>query len=223
MAVLIPCLVALRSEFNTLAPGRDKGADGWIGDSAHRNRSSDHNPDETGTTPHEDADNVDEVHALDIDSSGPWPRSFNDIIMDIIHEERNKWLSSNDKCRLNNVIWNRKIYMRSNNFDPVPYTLSDPHTNHAHFSGRYETSCERDTRPWGVLEEDMPTADEIADAVIARLTNVLKTAETGDQGDDHSIVRNLRRIPWSYPGALDMITQVREIHEQTVDVPPDNG
>jgi hypothetical protein len=33
---LVPCLVQLRTEFNTLSPNRDKGADGSIGDTATR-------------------------------------------------------------------------------------------------------------------------------------------------------------------------------------------
>ena len=43
--ILVPCLVSLRSEFNKLAPGRDKASDGSIGDTAHQQESSDHNPD----------------------------------------------------------------------------------------------------------------------------------------------------------------------------------
>ena len=48
--ILVPCLVALRNEFNQLAPNRDKASDGSIGDTSHAASSSDHNPDETGNT-----------------------------------------------------------------------------------------------------------------------------------------------------------------------------
>ncbi len=162
--VLVPCLVSLRTEFNTLAPSRDKGADGSIGDSAHTSRS-DHTPDEDSTYLRDhDADDKNEVHALDIDSTGPWPagRTFNDIVMDVIAGERAKWMSDDDVCRLRYVIWNRKIYSTSTNFEPRTYTGSDPHTNHAHFSSRYETGPENDTRPWGVLlrEDDDMDAEE---------------------------------------------------------------
>lgn len=153
--VLVPALVALREEFNRLSPNRDKGADGSIGDSAHTS-SSDHTPDEDSDVLRDhDADHKNEVHALDIDSTGPWPdTSFDAIVKGIIARERKRWLDPNDKCRLKYVIWNRRIYSQGNDFNGEAYTLADPHTNHAHFSGRYETVCENDTSPWGVFEED---------------------------------------------------------------------
>ena len=67
MAIRTPCMDSLWDEFDALSPGRDRASDGWIGDAAHRSRSSDHNPDETGVTPQEDADDIDEVRAVDVD------------------------------------------------------------------------------------------------------------------------------------------------------------
>ncbi|GIE30187.1 hypothetical protein Ait01nite_032320 [Actinoplanes italicus] len=168
--VLIPSLVQLRTEFNAIAPGRDKGADGAIGDSSHTS-SSDHTPDEDSRVLRDhDADSKNEVHALDIDSTGPWPagRSFRSLVMAVIAGERAKWLDPDDMCRLNYVIFDRKIYDKDNDFEPRDYGGSDPHTNHAHFSGRYETRAESDTRPWGVEEDDMATAKEIVDELLSR-------------------------------------------------------
>lgn len=166
--VLIECLDCLRDEFNRLSPGRDKGADGSIGDSAHTSRS-DHTPDEDSDYLRDhDADSKNEVHALDVDSSGPWPGSgtqkerFHRIVMGIVAQERKRWLDPDDKCRLKYVIWDGRIYGQDNDFAGEPYTgTSDPHTSHAHFSGRYETSCENDTRPWGVYKEDEVTDEDI--------------------------------------------------------------
>jgi hypothetical protein len=173
--VLIPCLVNLRAEFNALAPDRDKGADGSVGDSSHKS-SSDHSPDEDSWVLRDhDGDSKNEVHALDIDSSGPWPGSgthkqrFHRLVMKIITGEKVKWRSATDRCRLNYVIWDGYIYDKDDDFAGVRYTGSNPHTNHAHFSGRYETGCENDGRPWGVYvkpepeqEDDVSEADVIA-------------------------------------------------------------
>lgn len=64
MAKLVAGGVVLRAQINGRYPKRDKRSDGWIGDSAHSARKSDHNPDKNGW-----------VHALDIDENmgkGRW-------------------------------------------------------------------------------------------------------------------------------------------------------
>lgn len=159
MAELVASLAGLRSEFNAVAPERDKGSDGWISDSNH-SPSSDHTPDEDSNVLRDhDADSKNEVHAVDIDSTGPWPAgvSFKSLVMKVIEGEKAKWLDPDDMCRLNYVIFDRKIYDKDDDFEPRDYAGSDPHTGHAHFSARYETAAENDTRPWGVREmgEDM--------------------------------------------------------------------
>lgn len=150
--VVVPCLLALREEYNRANPERDKGADGTIGDTSHSS-GSDHTPDEDSTVlDGKDADSVNEVHALDIDSSGPWPEPgwFNDSVMIIVANHR----AGRDN-RLQNVIWNHKIASRSWGWTWHDYTgSSDPHTGHVHFSARYTTAQENDTSPWGVYEED---------------------------------------------------------------------
>lgn len=64
MAKLVPAGVTLRDQLNRRFPKRDYRSDGWIGDSAHAARKSDHNPDKNGW-----------VHAIDIDENfgkGSW-------------------------------------------------------------------------------------------------------------------------------------------------------
>ena len=56
MAKLVKGGVTLRDQVNKRFPKRKKDSDGWIGDAAHQDRESDHNPDANGW-----------VHAIDID------------------------------------------------------------------------------------------------------------------------------------------------------------
>lgn len=55
---LVAAGVTLRDQINKRWPKRDKRSDGWVGDSAHQARKSDHNPDKNGW-----------VHAIDIDEN----------------------------------------------------------------------------------------------------------------------------------------------------------
>lgn len=146
--VLVPCLIVLRSEFDTLAPGRDRGADGAVGDLAHQLEPSDHNPDETGNTPVKDADRLNEVHAIDVDSTGPWPagQDLNSRV-EIIRLRHQR----GDDDRLQNIIWRGRIASRSWGWAWRAYVGASKHFDHAHFSARYTTAQEQDIRSWGVL------------------------------------------------------------------------
>ena len=152
--ILVPCLVTLRAEFNAVAPGRNRGSDGTIGDSNH-NEASDHTPDEDSDVLRDhDADHKNEVHALDIDSAGPWPGGaawFDAAVKGIVDRHRR-----GEDDRLQYVIWNRMIANRDiENWKWRTYrSTKDPHTGHAHFSSRYTTAAESDTSPYGI-EDDM--------------------------------------------------------------------
>jgi hypothetical protein len=158
--VLVPCLVSLRAEFNLAGPNRSKASDGSIGDIAHAQSSSDHNPDETGATPYEDSDKLNEVHAIDVTDSGPWLSGF-DFDRDGVEAVRLRHLRGEDD-RLQNIIRNGRIASRSWGWTWRTYTGSNPHDKHAHFSSRYSTAQESDTSPWGLAEgdDDMTTKAE---------------------------------------------------------------
>lgn len=164
--VLIPCLIALRAEFNAVAPNRDRGADGSIGDSSHTS-SSDHTPDEDSDVLRDhDADSKNEVHALDIDSDGPWPDGsgreaggwFDRTIKAIVAREREEYLSPTTYGRLQYVIWRGRIISRSWGWSEWRARSQNDHYDHAHFSARYLSRTEADTRPWGV-EDDVALSD----------------------------------------------------------------
>ena len=154
--ILVPCLVSLRNEFNRLAPGRDKASDGSIGDTSHQQSSSDHNPDETGRTPYTDADHLNEVHAIDVDDDLRRPGWTMDKCLEIIVTRHREGRDD----RLQNIIYNRRIWSRSWGWTARAYTGASAHTEHAHFSARYTTSQESSGKAWGLLEADDVTKSE---------------------------------------------------------------
>lgn len=226
--VAIPCLLSLQKEFDQINPSRDKGAEGFIGDASHTS-SSDHTPDEdSDKLRNKDADHINEVHAYDCDSSGPWNgNSFDAMVKEVIRLEKLKWNDPNDKCRLNYVIWDHHIYDKDNNFEPEIYTAtSDPHVNHAHFSGRYETSCENDTRPWGIVDkfgDDLPVEQATFDKLMinswknqAVVDAFLDNVKITDYVDSASPQRKLSLRQWI--GYTEGRAQVNEAIEVTKDV-----
>lgn len=190
--ILVPCLVTLRSEFNALSPGRDKASDGSIGDAAHSQSPSDHNPDETGNTPYEDADSINEVHAVDVDrdlrKSG-WTMEKAVEIIVIRHRQ-----GRDD--RLQNVIYNRRIWSRSWGWTARRYTGANAHTQHAHFSARYTTAQERDTRPWGLLEAEDDDMATITQSDFNARMDAWWNARMSPTARDNPQRTALRAAPW---------------------------
>ena len=197
----VPASTSLVAEINELsarsgAGPRDKSSDGTIGDLAHSQSSSDHNLDESGRTPYEDSDSLDEVHARDVDETGPWPSGWSMYRITRTIAERHRQGLDN---RLQNIIFNGKINSRSWGWDEWrPYYGANKHDKHAHFSFRYGSGSGQDnpenvTKPWGLLaawaaeqEDDMPTAKEIATEVWTTpgIQNMLARVEALTTGRD---------------------------------------
>lgn len=124
MAKLAPSLAKLRDEFNRKYPKRDKSSDGWIGDSAHSSRTSDHNPDARGI-----------VHAIDVDKD-LFPGSdseFNALVEKVANDPRIKY-----------TIWRRRIKNPGGAWRK--YSGTNPHDKHAHFSAT--VAGENQTHSW---------------------------------------------------------------------------
>jgi hypothetical protein len=150
--VLVPCLKELFAEFDRIAPHRDHASDGSIGDTAHRNEVSDHNPDETGSVPIHDADHKNEVHAIDVDNTLREPG----LSMETVVQFLLKRCRSGAEKRLRYIIYNRRIWEASTGWKQHTYTGASPHTEHAHFSASYDTAKEASTASWHL--EDIPVA-----------------------------------------------------------------
>lgn len=135
---LVDCLVQLRAEFNQQNPTRDKRSDGWIGDAAHQGRQSDHNPDPQGR-----------VKAIDVDTTGPWPRGNtpDDYVEFIRLRHKN-----GDDDRQEYIIHNEHICSVSSNWNWETYSGTDPHIEHIHFSARHDNHGGTDGSAWGLGE-----------------------------------------------------------------------
>jgi hypothetical protein len=167
MATLVPCLVALRAEFNRNFPARDKTSDGWIGDTAHQQGTSDHNPDGRGL-----------VHAIDVDKDLRAPgATMQDCVDEVVRRHR-----AGTDNRLTYVIFNRRIWSASRGWAVRDYTGENPHDKHAHFSAGSVPARENNRASFGV-EDIMTQADR--DDIVRRTTAAVVAALTtrGEQSD----------------------------------------
>jgi hypothetical protein len=117
--------VQLREQFDDSFPDRDRTSDGWIGDTRHSARISDHNPDEQGW-----------VRAIDIDrdlSGRAKPDLMPDLVDQILQACRSK-----RETRINYLIFDGFIYSSKFKFIKRKYTGANKHNHHAHFSFKKE-------------------------------------------------------------------------------------
>jgi hypothetical protein len=193
--VNIPASTSLLTEVNYVgSPSRNKAQDGTIGDGEHSTSPSDHNPDETGYVEGEsDSDNINEVHARDVDARGPWKTGWSAerIVQVILARCR-----SGAEKRLRYIIFNRRIWSRDDGWIQRAYSGGDSHSTHIHFSFRYGSGSapsnpEQVTTAWGLRaaeDNDMPNAQDVVDAFVADLK---------DSSSD--LFANMRAIGWKYP------------------------
>ena len=111
----------LREQFDDTFPDRDCSSDGWIGDTRHAARPSDHNPDSaTGI-----------VRAIDVDrdvTGKPKP----DLMPDIADQIRLA-AKAGDK-RISYVIFDGRIASAKKSWAWRPYDGANKHNHHCHIS-----------------------------------------------------------------------------------------
>ena len=115
----------LREQFDDTFPNRDRLSDGWIGDTRHQAKPSDHNPDANGW-----------VRAIDIDRDlykGGKPDNMGDLVDQI----RLACKSKSEK-RISYIIFDGRICSPILNWKWRKYTGANKHTKHAHFSFKKE-------------------------------------------------------------------------------------
>lgn len=137
---LAPALAQLRTEVNRLFPKRDKSSDGWIGDSSHQARKSDHNPDWHSRPP-----GVVRAFDFDINPDGRPDLDLRTLVLD----------NTIGDPRVHYVISNGRIYSRTYGWQARVYTGSNPHNAHVHVSLRgadmapdAARKIAEDTRKW---------------------------------------------------------------------------
>jgi hypothetical protein len=122
--------VQLRDQVDTWFPDRRTASDGWLGDSRHSARKSDHNPDGIW------------VRAIDIDSRLGSPEGLSAYLADQI-----RVASKTDK-RISYVIHNGRICSKILNWKWRKYNGINPHTKHIHIS--FTKLGDTDARPFDI-------------------------------------------------------------------------
>lgn len=136
----------LLSQINQLAPGRSKASDGSIGDLAHQQGTSEHNPeDKPGSEP-------DEVDARDFTHD---PRHGADMFA--ITEAIRLSCKAGRERRVKYVIFNRRYFSANTGWKWFPYFGDNPHDKHAHVS--VNDRDDDNAAPWEITTGRAPAAD----------------------------------------------------------------
>ena len=124
--------VQLRDQIDTWFPDRcTKSPEGWLGDSRHSARKSDHNPDEYGW-----------VRAVDINSRLESSDSLAPYLADQIR------IAAKSDKRISYVIYNGRICSKILNWRWRKYKGINPHKRHIHIS--FTKLGDLDNRPFDI-------------------------------------------------------------------------
>lgn len=147
------------AELDEVFPDRDRRSDGTIGDAAHRQSRSGHNPDITGNAEHRDGDALDEVRAADRDkdlvpgSAVDWMER---VVQHIVRLAR-----SGAFVPFRYIIYKGRIWSAADGWVSRTYTGANRHDQHAHFSGGYSQRADNWTGRLGLAELRRPPAPAI--------------------------------------------------------------
>lgn len=150
MAVLTAGLHNLSRQLTEWSPGRVL-PDGWIGDAAHRGRTSGHNPDDTaGSKPawDGDPDNLAEVRALDIKTVFNNGVSGQRVVDHLIQ-------LPNLGSVIRYLIHDGWFYHSRTGFAREPFVGDNPHETHIHAEGAWTQSGDNNTT-FNFRLEDIP-------------------------------------------------------------------
>ena len=121
----------LRDQIDTWFPDRRTASDGWVGDSRHATRKSDHNPDKSGC-----------VRAIDISVSLGSPEGIAAYLADQIRK-----CAKTDK-RISYVIFQHHIATKLLNYKWRRYRGINSHISHIHIS--FTQLGDKDSKPFNI-------------------------------------------------------------------------
>lgn len=128
---LAKSLIQLRKQIDDLVPNRDKSSDGSVGNLAHQQTKSDHNPNSRGV-----------VQAIDIthDPKGGFDSyKFADMLR-LKKDPRIKYIISNSRI----------ANPDAQNWKWRPYNGANPHDHHVHISVKDAPTLYDSTMPWDI-------------------------------------------------------------------------
>lgn len=138
-------LQAVHEQVNRAFPNRDKASDGWIGDTSHSARKSDHNPDSNGL-----------VHAIDVDEDDKvGDQVVGRLLWQWVQETKPDWFKYG--IYEANEDWGGIISSYSHpdgpKWKPRKYSGWNPHNKHMHLSAK-------DDRPFSGVPFDQWIKDK---------------------------------------------------------------
>jgi len=113
--------IQLREQIDNAFPDRDSTSDGWIGDTRHASRKSDHNPDGEGW-----------VRAIDVDRDLNGKGRKPDVMPDLVDQIR--LLAKSGDKRISYIIFDGRIASSKKAWAWRPYDGINKHNHHAHVS-----------------------------------------------------------------------------------------
>jgi hypothetical protein len=168
---LVAAGITLRDQVNKRWPNRDKRSDGWIGDSAHQSRPSDHNADSNGW-----------VHAIDIDhdffGSKGGAAEAERFANQLIELARN----GKDRGRLKYVVYNNRIASGTHSNQYWTWRKGNwGHTQHIHVSFTSKSQQDGSEFPLPIFNNDPVTPPkppkpeapkQVWDGIVPNINNV---------------------------------------------------
>lgn len=170
---VVPSLLEVKEQLDKRFPKRDKKSDGTIGNLAHQNSPSSHNPDKTGKPEHRDGDSKDEVRARDIDKD---LNATDGVVMEDVVQLWVKLARAGVLWWIRYIIYNGRIWHTSDGFKTRTYTGSNKHTEHVHVTTDFTQKADEVTGTnWHLNDLKKPTPPKPKPPT----TNVVKKGANG--------------------------------------------